>query len=59
MNSKNELEMDDNNIIILIDCYDNNYLVFDLLDNCFKMYNIDDNLIYNSKLIETILNDIV
>ena len=59
INFKNELGIDDNNIIILLDCYDNNYLVFDMIDNCFKIYNIDDNLIYNSKFIETILKDII
>ena len=46
-------------IIPLIDCLDNNFLVFDLLKNEFKMYSIDDNIIYNSKTIENILKQCI
>lgn len=42
--------------IILVDCSDNNYLCYSNLDNEFKMYNVDDNIFYDSKNIEKIIN---
>lgn len=55
INYKKELGIMKENIIPLIDCLDNEFLVFDLLKKEFKMYNMDDDIIYNSKTIEPIL----
>lgn len=59
INYKEELGIMKEDIIPLIDCLDNNFLVFDLLKNEFKMYSIDDNIIYNSKTIENILKQCI
>lgn len=56
---KNELKINDDNIIVLVDCFDNEFLIFDISDNNFKMYSIDDNFIYNSKSIALILKELI
>ena len=48
-----------NEYIILIDCFDNNYLCYSKLENEFKIYNIDDNIFYDSKNIEKIINTLI
>lgn len=59
INYKEELKIEVENIIILIDCYNNEFLMFDMSNNCFKMYNFDDDFIYKTKSIKLILKEFI
>jgi len=59
INAKEELNIETDNVIVLVDCYNNEFLIFDISDNSFKMYSVDDNLIYHPKSIDSILKELI
>lgn len=42
--------------IVIVDCLDNNFLCYSISNDEFKMFNVDDNIFYDSKNIEKVLN---
>lgn len=47
LNYKEELCVDIDNIIPLIDLYDNNFLIYDITENIFGIMNIVDEFIFD------------
>ncbi len=59
LNYKEIIGIHKNDLIPLIDCYNNEFLIYDLIRGEFKMYSIDDDIIYDSKFIEDMINNIL
>lgn len=59
MNYREELGIHKDHMIPLIDCFNNEFLVFDIIDCSFKMYSIDDEILYASTNVDNLLNEVI
>lgn len=59
MNYKEEIGIQKEQIIPLMDCFNNEFLVFDIIDCSFKMYSIDDEILYASTNVDHLLNEVI